>query len=496
MKRVWLLLTYVQLGYGIQVSPTYAPPIVEVPAPTDLEIIEKVKEITEQFSLSLQEEATTAKPLLGKKSNKVKVDFKYHSHDEFTELLKYINITFPRLTHLYSIGKSIEGRDLWAIAIGPIPRRHVLGRPEVKLIGNILGNEPITKELLLQLISFLVNSYQSNSGVRSLLNKMRLHVLPSMNPDGAEKYHNSNVTMCRGPTEGRKNAADVDLNRSFPHIFGKTPKSGPAPERDAIQKWMEEIPFVMSISFRSGAVVATYPYDSASFEDRKHAAVFSAGNIESLTPDDDMFRHLASTYATNHDSMFLGRPCNIDGRTTDLGFPNGTINGASWQVMKGSMQDYNYAKHGILEITAYISCCKYIEPHDIEKVWLDNRNALQLILAEVNRGVRGFVKNTDGMPVPNATAYIIGRETANFSTTAHGEFWRLLLPGYYTIEFKAEGYELAIIPFIVEEEKPLVLNITMKTVSGPREQLIKSKGEIFHLEKLIIIFCFTVMYFY
>lgn len=49
------------------------------------------------------------------KLSKVNVPFKYHKYDELTKLLKVINKKHPDLTRLYSIGKSVEGRELWVM---------------------------------------------------------------------------------------------------------------------------------------------------------------------------------------------------------------------------------------------------------------------------------------------------------------------------------------------------------------------------------------------
>lgn len=51
----------------------------------------------------------------------------------------------------------------------------------------------------------------------------------------------------------------------------------------------------------------------------------------SLSPDDDVFKHLASTYANNHLTMHKGRPCKDDAQ----GFPGGITNGAAWYSVTG-----------------------------------------------------------------------------------------------------------------------------------------------------------------
>ena len=58
------------------------------------------------------------------------------------------------------------------------------------------------------------NYLKGNRKVRSLLNSIDLHILHSLNPDGFEKAKMS----CQG-VQGRENANNVDLNRSFPTYF-------------------------------------------------------------------------------------------------------------------------------------------------------------------------------------------------------------------------------------------------------------------------------------
>ena len=50
-----------------------------------------------------------------------------------------------------------------------------------------------------------------------------------------------------------------------------------------------------------------------------------------------------------------------------------------------------------------------------------------------------------------------------FQTTKEGEFWRILLPGIYTMEVFAEGYHPKEVQFAVIEQNPTLLNITMQS---------------------------------
>lgn len=60
----------------------------------------------------------------------------------------------------------------------------MIGKPDVKYIANIHGNEAVGKELLLHLVQYLVSSYSTDSYIKWLLDNTRIHLLPSLNPDG------------------------------------------------------------------------------------------------------------------------------------------------------------------------------------------------------------------------------------------------------------------------------------------------------------------------
>ena len=171
----------------------------------------------------------------------------------------------------------------------------------------------------------------------------------------------------------------------------------------------------------------------------------SYASAPSITPDDDVFKHVSSVYASNHAKMSRGVACKSSASTPS--FQNGITNGAAWYPLTGGMQDYNYVWFGCYEVTLEISCCKFPPAHELRKYWADNQLSLVKFLAEAHRGVQGFVSDKNGIPIEKAALKIKGRDVG-FQTTKYGEFWRILLSGVYKLEVCRSQFNLNLIGII------------------------------------------------
>lgn len=211
-------------------------------------------------------------------------EFKHHDYEEMTWFLKYFATKYSNITRLYNIGYSVQNRKLWVMEISDNPGTHEPGEPEVKYVGNIHGNEALGRELLLQLIKYLCENYVDNTETKGLVDATRIHILPSMNPDG---YEMAAVRGKGNKLTGKRNAYGIDLNRNFPDQFFPSTTGPPQVEVKAVMDWIKQYPFVLSASLHSGALVALYPYDDSP----------SGQSLYSATPDDDVFRRLAKSYS-------------------------------------------------------------------------------------------------------------------------------------------------------------------------------------------------------
>lgn len=92
------------------------------------------------------------------------------------------------------IGKSFEGRAIYELSFGA-------GEKKVMLWSQMHGDEPTATMALFDLFNFLEGSDDGQDEIRTLLkDKLNIHFIPMLNPDGAERYQ-------------RRTAQGIDMNR-------------------------------------------------------------------------------------------------------------------------------------------------------------------------------------------------------------------------------------------------------------------------------------------
>lgn len=163
---------------------------------------------------------------------------RYYNYVELTSRLQSLAQEHPHIARLLTIGKSVQGRELWAIRITQDPEVDSPGKPKFKYVGNMHGDETVSRQVLVYLVDYLLTRYEEDPRVAQLVNSTDIYIMPSMNPDGFEKSHEGD---CEGVYSGRKNAKNKDLNRSFPDQFvDGTVKLDKVPEVAAMMRWIQE----------------------------------------------------------------------------------------------------------------------------------------------------------------------------------------------------------------------------------------------------------------
>lgn len=107
-----------------------------------------------------------------------------HDYDEITTLLNRLVAAYPELLKLESIGKSVEGRDLWLVTLNVAKTGAHAAKPAMYIDGNIHGNEVQAAEVVVYSIWYLTKSYGKVEQLTQLMDRCAFYFIPMVNPDG------------------------------------------------------------------------------------------------------------------------------------------------------------------------------------------------------------------------------------------------------------------------------------------------------------------------
>jgi len=196
-------------------------------------------------------------------------DDEYKNPDEIEDFVKDIHARHPDITELKIIGKTLEGREIFAIKISDNAKVDEL-EPAILVNGMHHAREVMTPEITTDMVEYLTSNYGSNSEVTHWVNNTEIWIIPMFNLDGNNKMWNGNSMW-------RKNARDehgVDLNRNYPHGWnscnGSSSMEGAQdyrgasaasePETQAMMSFVASIKPVFNISYHSYSEIVIYPF--------------------------------------------------------------------------------------------------------------------------------------------------------------------------------------------------------------------------------------------
>jgi hypothetical protein len=355
----------------------------------------------------------------------------YPTYDQYISMMNRCAAVRPEICRLVDLGptaNAVRPHRLLAVIISDNPGLEE-DEPEVLLTSTIHGDETTGYMLTLRLIDHLLSEYGSDEDVTDLVDSTEIWINPLANPDGTYFGGNDSVTdAIRYYTTSAGANSGVDGNRNFPSMPSEEDPDGSDhpdgrswwPETEAMMALAASETFVLSANFHGGAEVVNYPWDTV---DRRH-------------PDDDWFEDLSRDWAE------LAQSDGPAGYMTDP-YSSGVTNGYDWYQTFGSRQDWVTYFQGGRELTIELSNTKLPPAADLDDYWQWNRRALLDFIDHARHGIRGVVTDQNGAPLA-ATVEVVGLDTVADGSKVHtdpdvGDFHRLLLPGLYDLEIRAEG---------------------------------------------------------
>jgi hypothetical protein len=145
---------------------------------------------------------------------KVKLSFDhFYDNAELTQALKALKKAYPEFMEVQSLGKTFQGREIWAVILNNPKTGPAEHKPGYYIDGNIHGNEIQGTEVALYAIWYLLENYGKTDLATRLLDEKAFYVMPTMNPDAREYFINKDAYYRSGlipRDDDRDGAADED----------------------------------------------------------------------------------------------------------------------------------------------------------------------------------------------------------------------------------------------------------------------------------------------
>lgn len=350
-------------------------------------------------------------------------DEEYKNPSEIEQILHDLHAKYPHLTKLVSIGKSLEGRDIWAMKISDNAQLdETATEPTLLFNGMHHAREVMTPEIVLDIAEFLLQGHGVDAKATKWVENLEIWVLPMFNVDGNNKMWVDD-SMWRKNTRG---GFGVDLNRNYPYGWnscngsssnkraqdyrGDAPAS--EPETQAMMSFIKNIRPAFNISYHSYSELVIYPYGCRPLRVETKEIVEGIGK--------DIAQKIGYTAGTAWELLYNADGGDIDWMYNELGVIPYVI-------------EVNHRQQGF---------------HPRYKKWRDktvkkNRPGWQHLLDRaLNSGVHGKIDfgDRDHSQI-KVEVYLKGEKMMTYPVHTNGVYHLTLNPGTYTLKF-VEGEEL------------------------------------------------------
>jgi hypothetical protein len=357
-------------------------------------------------------------------------DSRYQNPEKIEGLLKQYAALYPTLARAQSIGKSLQGRDIWAIRLTRDVAVENPAKPHVFFNAMHHAREVMTSEVALDIIDSLLSQYGKDPQITRWMDSFVIDVVPMFNVDG------NHLVWSKEPM-WRKNARGgygVDINRNYPYAWNscrgsssyrsaqdfRGDSAGSEPETQVMMNFVKQIQPVFSISYHSYSEIVIYPYGCQGQRTETREVVEKIGKeLAGLLKKDD--GRGSYTAGTAPELLY-----SVDGGDIDWLYAVGGVIPYVIEV-NASSQGFqpSYAKWRDLTVKNQQSGWKY------------------LLSRMEGSSVYGQVTDRNGEPVEGAQLRL-RRVGGGFSQVvkvkSKGFFQVILNPGTYEVIVEADGY--------------------------------------------------------
>jgi len=359
------------------------------------------------------------------------LDPRYLTSDKVATNLNAIHSKYPEITRVIEIGRSLEQRPILALVISTTPEisdSKFHEKPTVLVDGMHHAREVMTPEIVFDIGESILASVTSDRRALNIVQKMNVVLVPMLNVDGNNRVWNDDSMWRKNAHAEGSSVYGVDINRNYPYNWNACDGSSGSkddqdyrgasaasePETRALMMLADRIHPMASLSYHSYSELVLYPFGCSGQLTSENALIESLGKkMASLLPSDG-------------------------GRGT-------YTPGTPWQILyavDGDSMGYLYATFGALaytfEVNQDFQPSYAIRQATVEK----HRAAWQYFLGVIQNRLATFeVRDGSGKPVSaDLTLAQIPhtRGERDFATNVAGDYFKVLLPGQYTVSAKTK----------------------------------------------------------
>ncbi len=367
----------------------------------------------------------------------------YPTYEEYVDIMNKFGTDYPGLCKIVEIGESVQGRKLLCAKISDSVDTHEK-EPQFFYLSSLHGDELTGYILLLRLINYLLANYEKDTLVTRLASNVEIWINPLANPDGTYRGGDSTVQEAV-----KRNSNDKDLNRNF-----DDPVKGVCGLYDEYEKetegfinFISQNNFVMSAHVHCGTEGVLYPLCS----------------LYEIHPDDRWFRYVGHDYI---DTVNAYSPWNYFEEN-----PMSTICyhcSSEWYITHGTILDYLVYYQQCRCIVLELSIEKILPENKLLAHWDYNYRSLLNYIEQVLYGIRGTVTDSLTGEALYAKVFVEDHDKDSsyvYAHLPHGDFYRPILEGTYSVTFSAEGYYPKTISDVeVVNNKATVLDVRLRKI--------------------------------
>ncbi len=209
-------------------------------------------------------------------------DSGYHTYAEMAAEVAQVEADHPAIAQRFSIGKSYQDRELWAIKISDNVAEDE-NEPEVLFDALHHAREHLTVEQAIALMHWLTDGYGTDSRITRTVDNREIYIVFMVNPDGGEYDLTGDPyrewRKNRQPNSGTT-AVGTDLNRNYGYRWGccggssgsksaltyRGPSAFSAPETQAMRDFIDSRvvggrqQIRVAITFHTAGAQILWPY--------------------------------------------------------------------------------------------------------------------------------------------------------------------------------------------------------------------------------------------